>query len=199
MLNKVVSGGQSGVDQSALVVAKRFGLKTGGIMPHGYKTLEGPRPDIAALYGLSEHTSESYIPRTYQNVCNSDGTVRLAGNLLSRGEVCTLKAIKTFAKPHFDVDLTDPPPVSEFCDWLREQNISTLNVAGNAEQTYSGAFAKSEAYLTKTFFKLSLQIVLTEKELLKLLGFDVKKRIFSRPSLENSQVMEFVILQGAGS
>src|SRR4051812_44710113 len=106
-LEMIRSGGQTGADESGLWVAKKFGLKTGGVIPKGFRTLIGARPELGRLYGLMEHASDNYVPRTYQNVRDADGTVRLAGNFDSRGEICTLKAINEYKKPYFDVDLSD--------------------------------------------------------------------------------------------
>lgn len=172
LLKKVISGGQTGADQAGLVVARRFGLETGGIMPKGFKTLTGPRPDLASEYGLTEHASDNYVPRTYQNAKDGDGTVRLAGRMDSRGEVCTLKAIQKYGKPHFDVDLSDPPPHRDFVDWLLDHKIQTLNVAGNAEQTYAGAFKLSFAYLVETFFLYGLEMVVKDEDIYRWLGVD---------------------------
>lgn len=52
-LRRVISGGQCGVDVAALRAAKRAGLQTGGTMPRGWRTLDGPRPEYAAEYGKS--------------------------------------------------------------------------------------------------------------------------------------------------
>lgn len=171
-------GGQTGADEAGLVVARRFGLETGGTMPRGWKTLTGPRPEFARLYGLTEHTSEDYVPRTYQNAKDGDGTVRLAGTFESRGEVCTLKAIQQYGKPHFDVDLSDPPPVNNFLNWLDEHGIEVLNVAGNAEQTYAGSFVRSVNYLTEAFFYAGLEMRITDDEILRAFGLrDAKMKI----------------------
>jgi hypothetical protein len=93
-LRKIISGAQNGADIAGLEVAKRFGYETGGSIPFGYKTLDGPKPEYKNLYGIVVHSSSSYVPRTRQNVKDSDGTIRLAYNFQSRGEICTLRAIK---------------------------------------------------------------------------------------------------------
>lgn len=54
ILDRVISGGQSGVDQAALRAARAAGIPTGGSMPRGFLTEDGPRPDFAELYGLVE-------------------------------------------------------------------------------------------------------------------------------------------------
>jgi hypothetical protein len=150
-LRKVISGGQTGADQAGLAVAKRFGYETGGKIPRGWKTLDGPRPDFQELYGLQEHSSDSYVPRTYANARDSDGTIRLAGNFSSRGEICTLNAIKQYKRPHFDVKFQKPPTPEEFVAWLDEHNIEVLNVAGNSERTFPGTFEQASDFLSRAF------------------------------------------------
>lgn len=166
MLKKVISGGQTGADITGLLVAKLFMLETGGTMPKGFKTLRGNRPLYAAYYGLVEDSNESYVPRTRKNVLDSDGTVRFAGNFESAGEICTLKAIKDYNKPYIDIDLTDPPEVDGFIEWLNSNNISILNVAGNAEQTYKSCAFRTEQFLIKAFFRMGLVAKLDVKQLL---------------------------------
>ena len=95
------SGFQTGVDQAAVFTAKEFGLRTGGCMPKGFITLEGDRPEFAQLYGAVEHKSRGYPPRTFDNVKNTDATVRIAQNFLTAGEKCTLRAIEQYNKPFF--------------------------------------------------------------------------------------------------
>lgn len=176
-LRKIISGGQTGADEAGLYVGKRFGLPTGGTIPKGFRTLMGPREELGVLYGLIEHESDNYVPRTYQNVRDSDGTVRLAGNFESRGEVCTLKAITRYGKPHFDVDLADPCCTADFVKWLEDAKIETLNVAGNAEQTFKGAFDRSVAYLTEALFDIGLEMILTDDDILRAFGLDPLRQI----------------------
>lgn len=52
---RIISGGQTGVDQAALRAAKRVGLPTGGWMPKGFLVEYDFRPDFAELYGMQEH------------------------------------------------------------------------------------------------------------------------------------------------
>lgn len=194
-LRKIISGGQTGADEAGLYVARRFGLETGGTMPKGFKTLTGPRPDFRELYGIEEHGSDNYVPRTYKNVADSDGTVRLAGNFGSRGEICTLKAIEKYDKPYFDVDLTDLRPVDDFVAWLSAANIKTLNVAGNAEQTFKGSFAWSVRYLTEAMFIMGLEMTVTDEELLVALGLDPKKTIVYA---DDRRLVEHLLLRKVG-
>jgi hypothetical protein len=51
MLDKTISGGQTGADQAAWRAAKAHAIATGGWMPKGFLTEDGPRPEFAELYG----------------------------------------------------------------------------------------------------------------------------------------------------
>jgi len=154
----VISGGQTGADQSGLVVARRFGIPTGGWMPRGWKTTTGPNPQLAEEFGLREHSGD-YADRTATNVRESHGTIRFAASFQSFGELCTLKWIKHFSKPHIDIDIKSPRPVSEVVEWMRENNIRVLNVAGNAQPKSPtalsyGITAFVADYLSQVFCRL---------------------------------------------
>lgn len=161
MLEKVISGGQTGVDLAALKAAKALGIPTGGWMPKGWKTLNGPRPTYADLYGMKEHSSANYAQRTWDNVGMADGTLRLFHNEFSPGEKCTLNGIINHNKPHYDVNLTHWSKLMEY----QKENIASminykliipykikiLNVAGNSEQTAPGIEAEAFELLTLLF------------------------------------------------
>src|SRR5262249_29141313 len=73
-LEKIISGGQTGVDQGALCAARKAGFPTGGWAPKGWLTERGPAPWLAEL-GLLQHASPSYPLRTRANVAASDATL----------------------------------------------------------------------------------------------------------------------------
>ena len=100
---KVLSGGQNGVDVAALRASKSRGIATGGAMPKGFRTLDGPKPEWAREFGLEEHASDKYPPRTYKNVKDADITIRIAADFTSAGEVCTMNAIMHYGRPHCNV------------------------------------------------------------------------------------------------
>lgn len=150
-LVKVISGGQTGADEAGLQAAKAMGLQTGGWMPKGYITQAGNRPDFIDLYGVEEHTSAKYSPRTFTNVRDSDGTIRFARNFESKGEILTLKAITQYKRPYFDIDIDNAPQVVIVREWIRKNKIKVLNIAGNAESRAKGINAFVFDYLTKVF------------------------------------------------
>lgn len=158
MIEKLISGAQTGADLGGLKAAKTAEIATGGWIPKGFITLDGPRPEYAELYGIQEHTSDKYPPRTFANARDSDGTMRFAAKWDSPGEICTLKAINQYKKPHFDVDLLNPEPrsVHKAAMWIVTNGIKVLNVAGNAEKTHHGTEAKVVGYLGMLFEYLKI-------------------------------------------
>ena len=136
-LFKVISGAQTGADQAGLYVAKAYGLETGGHIARTFRTSLGPMPYLGEEFGITEHASFDYPPRTKQNVANADMTVRLATNFNSAGEKLTLKYITALKKPHFDVllDGMDYKVKGELLALdMIVRGVSTLNVAGNADR-----------------------------------------------------------------
>lgn len=154
MLKKVISGFQNGADISGVRAAKAVGFSTGGSIPKGFKTLDGSKPEYELEYGAIEHASPLYPPRTELNVKNSDGTIRFAKKFGSSGEKCTLKNIKWYNKPYIDVDVNNPISKEIVIQWIRENNIEVLNVAGNSEETAPGIEKFVFEYLLEVFKEL---------------------------------------------
>jgi hypothetical protein len=152
---KVISGAQTGADRAALEAAKACGLETGGWMPQDYRAQDGNHPEFAELYNIQEHKDWRYPGRTRQNVEDADATIRFASKWSSPGEKLTLRYIKTFSKPHLDIDITKPPSPTMVVNWIESQNIKVLNVAGNAEKTSPGIQAFVRDYLECVFGFLS--------------------------------------------
>lgn len=152
MIERVVSGGQTGADQGGLDAAVEFGLPTGGWIPKGFRTEKGANRDLEKL-GLKETETDSYVPRTRLNARDSDGTIRIATDWKSRGEICTLKGIKDYKKPYIDVDPRNDfsQQVGEVIAWIGENDIRVLNVAGNRESKSPGIREFTVKFLLKVF------------------------------------------------
>lgn len=148
ILRRVISGGQNGVDLAALRAAKTLGFATGGLMPYGWLTLDGPRPEYAAEFGMLECRLKGYPPRTSANVGDSDFTLRIARDFNSSGEKCTLKAIHVHKRPHADIQISPAwtyaaHDVSAAVTAIHDRYTHVghpivLNVAGNSEKTAPG-------------------------------------------------------------
>jgi len=153
-LKVIRSGGQTGADEAGLIAARKANIPTGGWIPKGFLTENGPNPSLSK-YGLAETNSSSYVPRTYANVKDSDGTIRFATDFTSRGEIVTLDGITKYKKPYIDVDMNNPRPFGDVAAWIRNNKIETLNVAGNRESVAPGLEAFVVEYLGKVIETLN--------------------------------------------
>jgi hypothetical protein len=158
MLEKVISGFQTGVDIAAIHAAKAAGIKTGGYIPKGYKTLDGPKPIYAKLYNAIEHSSANYGERTWDNIYSSDGTLRIATNFDTPGEKRTKNGIIHWEQPSFDVHvnleiISNKEDV--IIQWIKANQIKVLNVAGNSEQTSPGIYQFAYDLLLIVFRKVN--------------------------------------------
>ncbi|HQH43819.1 MAG TPA: putative molybdenum carrier protein [Syntrophorhabdaceae bacterium] len=130
MITKIVSGGQTGADIAALDAAIELNIPHGGWIPKGRKTEAGPLPD---KYQLQEMPTRSYTKRTEQNVIDSDGTAIFSHGRLSDGSPKTYNYAKKHNKPFLHLDMTKlsvDEAVKEILQWIEENNIQVLNVAG---------------------------------------------------------------------
>ncbi|QJW99409.1 YpsA SLOG family protein [Frigoriglobus tundricola] len=150
-LERVISGGQTGADRAALVAAKAAGIATGGWMPRGFRAHDGPRPEFAALYGVREHESERYPPRTALNVKESDATLKFATEWDSPGEVLTRRMCERYGRPQLEVTPGGDVTPADVANWLTRTGVRVLNVAGNAERTSPGIEAFVTAFMTEVF------------------------------------------------
>ena len=138
-ITKIISGGQTGVDTIGLQVAKELGIETGGTAPKGFLRETGIDNEDISSYNLVEITDEEqadytkrknkkdpYTGRTELNVRNSDGTVYFYTSDDKIGMLATQRSAKEWNKP-FIVN----PSVEQLRDWIIENNIKVLNVAGN--------------------------------------------------------------------
>lgn len=167
---RIISGGQTGVDQAALFAAAEAGLPTGGYMPRGWTTQDGPRPEFEDVFGMFQHFSPKYAPRTEFNVGIADFTIAIAKNFNSPGEICTAHACagaeKTLEKIHWDgTKFSRPTEEIAECiakrhalywkcqhkDYVDEVNSFVVNFAGNSERTARGIHDAAFAYLVQVF------------------------------------------------
>ena len=142
---KIISGGQTGADLGGLVGARRVGIPTGGTAPKGYRTDAGPQPEVLRAFGLVEHASAAYPPRTRCNVLDSDATA-LFGRLSSPGCTLTIGLCRRFRKPYIENPLPE-----ELRRYVLVNRIGVLNVAGNRERTNPGITRRVAANIARAF------------------------------------------------
>ena len=131
MIDKIVSGGQTGADRAALDVALELGLSTGGWIPRGRRAEDGAIPE--RYEELVESDSDSYERRTELNVRDSDATVVFSFGPPTRGSALTVRLAHSLEKPLLALDLersTTDEAIDTLRRWLSEARPRVLNVAG---------------------------------------------------------------------
>ena len=132
---RIISGGQTGVDRGALDFALESGISAGGYCPKGRLAEDGPIP---LKYPLKEMKSPRYEERTEFNVRKSDGTLIVVRGKLRGGTAYTLRMAKKWQKPVFIFDLDSPLGPEKFSQWLSQEKIEILNIAGPRESQCPG-------------------------------------------------------------
>jgi Circularly permutated YpsA SLOG family len=153
MLAKIISGGQTGADQAAWRAATSYRVSTGGWMPEGFLTEDGPRPEFAEQYGAEELPTDSDLARTGQNVHDSDATLWFGETTTSAAQE-TVGACQRLGKPCMPVYPGASFQPSHVAAWILEMKIRTLNVAGNSEGEESGIGDRVESFLGEVFQQL---------------------------------------------
>lgn len=129
-IRKIISGGQTGADQAALDAAIAQGCPYGGWIPKGRKTENGP---LSTSYIMSEMDSGDYRKRTEKNVLDSDGTLIVSHGELTGGSLLTRVFADKHRRPclHIDcLDGSDESRLAKVAQWLRDNRVGVLNVAG---------------------------------------------------------------------
>jgi hypothetical protein len=149
-LKKIISGGQTGVDQAALNVALKLNISCGGWCPPGRLCENGKIPDNLPLVETPTERSERApnTPRSLRtewNVRDSDATLIIKPTKLNenKGINWTVQCIKIYGKISLVVDPFKRESIWEIHEWLRTNKIKTLNVAGPSENSFPGIGAKS--------------------------------------------------------
>ena len=149
-IEKIVSGGQTGVDRAVLDAAMALGLPVGGWCPKGRCAEDGV---IDPRYPLIETPDEQYAQRTAWNVRDSDGTLVLLFDQASPGTNVTIEEANALEKALLLVDLTINPEEMEALRWLDANRILVLNVAGPRESEAPGIYEAARTFLDDVFGK----------------------------------------------
>jgi len=152
MIKKIISGGQTGVDQAALDVAIKLDIPHGGWIPKGRKTERGPLPD---KYLLQEMPNGSYVNRTEKNVINSDGTLIISHGELSGGSEFTRIIVQKRNRPCLHVDLNKIiifKAAEQIKTWIEKNKIEVLNIAGPRESNDPKIYKATEEVLETALY-----------------------------------------------
>ena len=149
MLEKIISGGQTGVDSAALDTALALDFNFGGWCPKGRINENGLLPlkysKLREIDGDYACDKENYDMRTKMNIRDSDATLILLPSLpipesIKDGTLLTIEEAKKQHKPYFMISLTntDETHIELFKTWFLENDILLLNIAGPRESSWYG-------------------------------------------------------------
>ncbi len=158
MIEKIISGGQTGVDRAALDAAREKGIPYGGALPRGRRTENGPLP--AEYTGMTELPTVDYPARTRKNVQDADATLAFSFGKPDRGTALTLGMARLHGKPGLLIDLaatSDYAAVKQLREWLTRIHPSVLNVAGSRESRSPGIYLR--------VFNLLVQVLPRKKDI----------------------------------
>ncbi len=153
MLEKIISGGQSGADHAGWRAAKAFGVSSGGWMARGFLAGDGPHSEFADEYGAAELPADSAREQTEQNVLDADATLWFGATTTLRAQE-TVAACLRFANPCMPVYPGASFEPWHVAAWITANQIGTLNVAGNREDEEPGIGARVERFLGEVLQQL---------------------------------------------
>jgi hypothetical protein len=165
-LSKIISGGQTGVDQAALRAARDCGLEIGGWCPPGRECAAGTIPAEFPLTETPEERSAEApdVPRSQRtewNIRDSDGTLVILPSGPSHrraatdpGTEWTIECAARYERPLLMCAVNDRDAVEKIRRWLTTTGISTLSVGGPSESTSTGIGAAAYALMREVFENL---------------------------------------------
>ena len=152
MIEKIISGGQTGVDRAALDAAIALNIPYGGSCPKGRIDENGIIPKeydaLTEISGEFKTEKENYDTRTKYNIRDSHGTLILVPTLPSNikdGTAVTIEEVEKQNKPHLKIDLSKSLENNTdfIISWIKTHHIKILNIAGPRESNSKGIYKTS--------------------------------------------------------
>ncbi len=163
MVNKIISGGQTGADQAALDVAIKLGIPHGGSIPKGRITENGT---LDEKYKLKEMATPNYNKRTEQNVVDADGTLIISHGKLTGGSDYTRQMAIHHGRPFLHIDLNETfafQAAERIRSWILKQGINVLNVAGPRASKDPDIYQRTVDILETAFYMDIVHSTIPEK------------------------------------
>jgi hypothetical protein len=160
---KIISGGQTGVDQAALRAALECRLDCGGWCPPGRACESGVIPAEFPLRETPDECSAEApgIPRSQRtewNVRDSDATLILlprGRSAMDSGTEWSRRCAERYGRPILISDPMDANACAQIRAWLRKIQPGSLNVSGPSERTVPGIGQQACVLLVAVFTELS--------------------------------------------
>ena len=152
---KVVSGGQTGVDQGALAAALATGTACGGWCPQGRMSEDGTIPP---MYPVVELAGAGYPERTLQNVLDSDGTAIIYNAVLEGGTRLTRTYCEEHDQPFVLIDaanMSQSEAVAALVEFVTGNDVGVLNVAGPRASKWPQAFGVTKGLVTAALERMA--------------------------------------------
>jgi hypothetical protein len=154
MINKIISGGESGVEQAALDIAMKMDIARGGWITSRQKEELGQKTE---RYALSEMPDVNYARVAEHNVSDSNGVL-----IISRGELITNAALhqriaQKLKRPSLLIDLNKTVEFQaseQISAWIVRHRIRILNITGHKESDDSRFYETTYNILETVFLML---------------------------------------------
>ena len=143
---KIISGGQTGVDRAGLDWALQNGIAHGGWCPKGRLAADGTLP---LRYLLCETESSGYRQRTKLNVQDSDATLVFNIGELNGGTLQTVRFAEAQKRPYyiFQLEQANVSGLEKMIAWWVALDAMSLNIAGPGETKCAGIYQATLAVL----------------------------------------------------
>lgn len=147
MIERIISGYQTGADQGALAAAQDSGVLIGGHAPYGGVDENGAIP--ARFDGCYETMPQGddrvsiWDARTVKNLADCDGVMVFVPKLplpVTDGTKLTIDRAVELGKPCLVIDLSTPVDADAVVKWVGEHEVKTLNIAGPRESSSPGMY-----------------------------------------------------------
>ena len=163
MVQEIISGGQTGVDQAALDVAIEFNIPYSGYCPKGRLDETGHIPErfkcLKEITGEFKNEQENYNARTKMNIEDSDATLIIVPEIplpekIKDGTLLTISHAEKTGKPYLIVSLKDEldSASKKITTWLNALKICRINIAGPRESSCPGINEASIQFLRAVIY-----------------------------------------------
>jgi hypothetical protein len=152
MIEKIISGGQTGAGRGALDAAMKLGIAHGGWVLRDGTTEDGSLPDV---YDLSRKPDRNLSKRILKNVREADGTLILSYENLWEQFDFIKKISQHDGKPLLHVDLHATAAfsaASRINDWIVDNAVRVLYVTGPRGEQDPGIYRATLDIIQAVFF-----------------------------------------------